>query len=610
MTIRIGDNLGRYKILDQLGSGGMAAVYKAEDPSLQRIVAIKVILHQEQASGKLIERFEREARALAQLTHPNIVRILDFGEQDGLPYLVMDYVPGGTLHQKLTGPMAWQEAIRLAIPVARALAFAHQRGIVHRDVKPANILLGQTGEPLLSDFGIAKILQSSEAGDLTGTIGWIGTPSYMAPEQESNQSVDGRADLYALGSMLYEMITGRRPYQAASSLELLQKKLAGPPPDPSPFVPGLPAYVADILLHCIQPKPQDRFQTADELVTALEGALANTNPLTPATPPGRKTSYGKLAFLLVPLVLLSIVCAGAILWWGITGRGLQIRPAATLTAIPEPTLQVEALVVLATPTQERPTDTAEPPSRTDGMVLIPGGEYLMGSLPGGSEIKPDEMPQHRVSIGPFWMDEHEVTVSAYKDCAMAGACRIHEIRSENVPGDYFTNPFYDEYPVVDVTWQDASNYCAWKSRRLPTEAEWELAAGGTNSILYPWGNEAGRFLNFCDANCPGAWSDLSIDDGYPTQAPVASFPQGRSPYGLYDMAGNVWEWVADWYGENYYARSPAANPAGPSEGTDHVVRGGGWDSRMANVRVAKRLHLGLTIYTGSLGFRCAMDEQP
>jgi len=208
------------------------------------------------------------------------------------------------------------------------------------------------------------------------------------------------------------------------------------------------------------------------------------------------------------------------------------------------------------------------------------------------------------------MDEHEVTVSAYKDCAMAGACRIHEIRSENVPRDYFTNPFYDRYPVVDVTWHDANTYCAWKSKRLPTEAEWELAAGGTDSLVYPWGNEAEGLLNFCDVNCPGAWSESRIDDGYPNQAPVASFREGRSPYGLYDMAGNVWEWVADWYSEGYYARSPTSNPAGPPDGTDHVVRGGGWDSRMVNARVAKRLHLGLTIYTGSLGFRCAMDDQP
>jgi serine/threonine protein kinase len=618
MTEIIGRNLGRYHILEQLGEGGMASVYKAMDTVLKREVAVKVILPQRQFSEMFIRRFEREAKALAQLSHPNIVKILDYGEENGLPFLVMEYLPGGTLKQKSGHKMPWREAVKLIIPIASALAYAHQQQIVHRDVKPANILLTQAGDPLLSDFGIAKILETEETTDLTGTGVGIGTPDYMAPEQATNESVDHRADIYALGVMLYELITGRKPYQADTPVAVLLKKMNGPLPRPRKFVPDLPDQVENILFRCLQPKPDKRYPTANDLIADLDRSLTNAhtgwglaalmNRFIDQGPTSKTLAIG-----IIPLGLVVLGFMSAIIYWANRGPGQATEAAQIPTQqIPSQTISSQTAVSSFQPTatHESPTDTAAPPSKTSGMILIPGGEYLMGSAAGNSSAKSDEKPQHSVSLRSFWMDEHEVTVSAYKDCVQADACKINEVRSEGVAGDYFSDAKYADYPVVDVTWQDASNYCAWRAARLPTEAEWELAAGGTSSQTYPWGNEPKAVLNICDVNCNLPHKDTSLDDGYPFQAPVASFPQGASPYGLYDMSGNVWEWMADWYAENYYSQAPKENPQGAGSGSEKVVRGGGWDSRMINTRAAKRFHYRPEIYTGSLGFRCAMDETP
>jgi serine/threonine protein kinase len=182
----IGQSLGRYHILEQLGEGGMAIVYKAFDTRLERDVAVKVIRVDQFAPAaleRILKRFEREARALARLTHPNIVHVNDYGEQDGIPYLVMDYLPGGTLQQLVGKPMPWPEAVKLLLPIAEALDYAHTQSIIHRDVKPSNILLTQRRQPMLTDFGIAKLLESEETHTLTGTGVGVGTPEYMAPEQ-------------------------------------------------------------------------------------------------------------------------------------------------------------------------------------------------------------------------------------------------------------------------------------------------------------------------------------------------------------------------------------------------------------------------------------------
>jgi serine/threonine protein kinase len=218
MSNLIGQSLGRYHILEQLGMGGMATVYKAYDTRLETDVAVKVIRTENLSKGVLdraLKRFEREAKVLARLTHPNIVKVTDYGEYQGQPYLVMPYLVGGTLKDKMGHPMPWRTVARLLTPIARALEYAHHEGMIHRDVKPSNILITGSDEPMLTDFGIAKIIDEETIVELTGTNTTMGTPEYMAPEQVTSKYVDQRADIYSLGVVFYEMVTGRRPFQAS-----------------------------------------------------------------------------------------------------------------------------------------------------------------------------------------------------------------------------------------------------------------------------------------------------------------------------------------------------------------------------------------------------------
>ena len=274
MTNLIGQSLGRYHILEQLGEGGMATVYKAFDIRLEREVAIKVVRRKafpEEKLDRILKRFEREAKALAKLNHPNIIPIIDSGEEDGTPFLVMGYIPGGTLKGHLKSkPIAWQEAVRFLAPIARALDHTHRQGIVHRDIKPSNILITEENQLMLTDFGIARVLQSEETLDLTGTGMGIGTPEYMAPEQGLGHNVDHRADIYALGIVLYEMVTGRKPFQADTPMAVVIKQVNDPLPRPTQFVPNLPKDVERILLKALAKDPKNRYQNMGEFAAALE----------------------------------------------------------------------------------------------------------------------------------------------------------------------------------------------------------------------------------------------------------------------------------------------------------------------------------------------------
>ncbi|HNN13950.1 MAG TPA: serine/threonine-protein kinase, partial [Anaerolineales bacterium] len=195
----IGKHVDRYEILELLGTGGMAMVYKAYDARLEREVAIKIIRRSAfppEVIDDMVKRFEREAKSLAKLSHANIVKVLDYGEFEGSPYLVMEYYPGGTLKEKMGEPVEWQDAARIILPVARGVEYAHDRGIIHRDIKPANILMNEKGDPTLSDFGIAKLLQGESKNNLTASGAAVGTPEYMAPEQWTGET-STKTDMYA-----------------------------------------------------------------------------------------------------------------------------------------------------------------------------------------------------------------------------------------------------------------------------------------------------------------------------------------------------------------------------------------------------------------------------
>ena len=277
MTDMIGQSFGRYHILEPLGEGGMATVFKAYDTSLERDVAVKIIrkgAYPPEQLDRVLKRFEREARILAKLSHPYIVKVLDYGDYEGSPYLVLEYIPGGTLKEQLMQrngkPVPWQASANIVIPIARALHFAHEHNIIHRDVKPSNILFSQSGEPLLTDFGIAKILEVEETHTLTGTGVGIGTPEYMSPEQGLGQEIDARTDVYSLGIVFYELVTGRKPFTAVTPMAVVIKHVHDPLPPPTQFIPDLPERVEKVLLKALAKEPGNRYSDMNAFAEALE----------------------------------------------------------------------------------------------------------------------------------------------------------------------------------------------------------------------------------------------------------------------------------------------------------------------------------------------------
>ena len=232
------------------------------------------------------------------------------------------------------------------------------------------------------------------------------------------------------------------------------------------------------------------------------------------------------------------------------------------------------------------------------MVNIPAGAFMMGD--------DDEQPVHEVYLDDYQIDLYEVTNYQYGLCVVAGDCAPPLVNSSYTRNHYYGNPTYNNYPVVNVDWNDAQTYCDWRGARLPTEAEWEKAARGTDQRVYPWGNEFdGTKLNFCDQNCTFDWADSAVDDGYEDTAPVGSYANGVSPHGVHDMAGNVWEWVQDYYASDYYGQSPNRNPINSSRSAYRVLRGGSWSSLNNNVRSAYRYRNSPSADGYDLGFRCA-----
>jgi serine/threonine protein kinase/tetratricopeptide (TPR) repeat protein len=274
MTTLIGQEVGGYRIISQVGKGGMATVYKAFQASLDRYVALKVMPpFYAQEDETFLKRFKREAQAVAKLRHPNILIVLDFGEYEGLTYIVMEYVDAGTLTDRLGVPMPLDETASIVDQVASALDYAHGMGVVHRDVKPSNILLPKPDWPLLTDFGLAKIVGGSRL-TLTGSI--AGTPAYMSPEQGQGEDVDARSDIYSLGIVLYEMTTGFVPFYAETPMAIVVKHIIEPLPLPSSKNPALPEAVERVILKALAKNPEDRYPRVIDLAHALNEAVKGT----------------------------------------------------------------------------------------------------------------------------------------------------------------------------------------------------------------------------------------------------------------------------------------------------------------------------------------------
>jgi serine/threonine protein kinase len=345
-------SLPGYEVLGKLGEGGMGVVFRARDLALKRLVAIKQLLHPA-PSAEGLARFRAEAEALARLRHPHVVQVHAAGEQDGRPYFVMEYVEGGGLDQKVQGrPQPPADAARLVMLLARAVGTAHRQGIVHRDLKPANILLAPPadepalntayGLPKVSDFGLSKTLGEDQGRTAGGTI--LGTPGYMAPEQAAGRpwEIGPATDVYALGAILYELLTGHVPFRGRSVLETLEQVRTQPPRPPRELRPDVPAALEAVSLRCLAKAPADRYPTAQALADDLQrypAAPAAASVAPTKVLPARRPSRPPLSRRHLAVIaggVMGLLALAALIWWPRSSPAPQPPPTEPAAAAPAP----------------------------------------------------------------------------------------------------------------------------------------------------------------------------------------------------------------------------------------------------------------------------------
>jgi len=512
----IGKELGRYLITEAMGEGGMATVYKAYDKRLDREVAIKVILPGFSHSDEFLTRFEREAKVVAQLTHPNIVGVIDYGTEKDTPYIVMEYVSGGNLKDLLGKAIPWQDAAKKLAPVARALEYAHNEDIIHRDIKPANILVTKSGDFMLSDFGIAKTLSADELTRLTKTGVGIGTPAYMAPEQGMGKEISNRVDIYSLGIVFYEMVTGRTPYQADTPIAVMMKHINEPLPRPREFTENLPDNIERILFKALSKDPKTRYQSMGEFADALEtirqigpddtkkeGYKATIpavieRPAPPSTipvetpvriepPPQRietrppideskpKSLRDRIGSLgTVAIVILTLACCAGILG----GGGYlynQFVPKADETPRPERTTEVAVVIP-----NDQETVTPDPDIPTEPTTEIP---LLITDTPSPT-LTPSQT--NSPSPSPTPLPQYDLAFASDRD----GEFAIYLLDSNT--GDY---KILDRPPGYERVWWPSfcGNFIAAEAYDINKELDQSIyflnPDGGANKLSTPGGVE-------------------------------------------------------------------------------------------------------------------------
>ena len=540
-----------YEVQRTLGSGGFAVVFLARDLTLKRDLAVKVLSPDMITSKTVLDRFRREAETIAQLSHPNIVPLHFIGQDGDLLYLAMACVDGGSIADRLDreGRLPVHDVVRIVSQVASALAHAHKRGVIHRDIKPANVLVdAESGRCLVTDFGIAR---SGDATHLTATGVMVGTPAYLSPEQVTGEPVDHRVDIYALGVMAYELLTGQVPFEAATPTAAMLKRLGGPPESLTMVRDGVPAYVADAITACLAADPADRLQSAEEVIHAfgVDRITTGGRPTLAAPRTSSQKRKGK-RFASVLAGVVGVLVLGGV-GWSIANRRTEIAAPAVVS---------------------RPADA--------DLVAIPGGDYIVGTDVGDESAK----PRHTERLTSFRIGRTEVTVAEYQKF-IAATQAPSPWRDGAAPAA--------RLPVTRVPWGDAENYCAWKypGGRLPTESAWEAAARGRSGRAYPYGDAPiSAAANTASAHRAGA-------------TPVGSFPRGATPDGVQDMSGNVWEWTSSPMREY-----PGGQPIGDKLRGYRVIRGGAFDTSDSLANAWHRGYLAESAGASSLpntGFRCA-----
>jgi serine/threonine protein kinase len=582
-----------YEIGEQIGKGAMARVFLARHNALNRNVAIKVMNRQQGADSDFAERFLREARIVANLTHPNIVTIHDVGEQDGHNYLVMELLPGGkTLRDKIGAGVDSKYALSIVRQVAVALQAAHEKNIVHRDIKPDNIMFRADGSVVLMDFGVARSVDSA-ATQMTQAGLIIGTPKYISPEQAQGRDVGSYSDIYSLGVVFYEMLTGQAPYSADTPLGLALKHVT----EPVPRLTGDLAVYQPLLDHMMAKTRDQRYSSCDQIIAEidrLESATpavrttkkprsptvvtgnasaesltivedidavnekVNAEPLTlvkkdKTDAAARSKKGGAKSKLLLSTSLAALITAGAYMFMDIDIGKLQ-----TIVGI----------------------DPGPVYSRVGRLISIPDGTYKMGNSRGSST----EQPVRTVRINGFRLGESEVTQKQWRLVMGSDA-------------SYFKG--CDNCPVDSVSWNDVQTFLKRLNKqtglhfRLPSEAEWEYAC-----------RSAGKDEKYCGGDDAGKLAWYGDNSGAKTH-PVSQ--KQANGLGLYDMSGNLWEWTQDcWH--NSYDGAPA-NARAWKSGTckQRVLRGGSWVGVAGGLSSTGRLGASPANDSRNFGFRVAQD---
>jgi formylglycine-generating enzyme required for sulfatase activity len=602
--------LGAYEVEGEIGRGSMGCVLRARHRQTGVLRAIKV-LTLAAPDVELITRFNRESELLARVGGEGVVSVHEAGSHLGHLYYVMDLVEGGSLRDRVkkSGALPWREAAALVARIARALDRCHEAGIVHRDMKLENVLLDAEGAPVLSDFGIARDL---DARSLTATGALLGSPSTMAPEQIRGETVDRRADIYALGVILYELTTGTKPYSGATWVELTRSIEAGRRPTTHDTA-GAPPGLDEVLGRCLAPRRESRFKTAQELAIELE-TLLRVYQRRP-----RKERGSILRWIWLAIGVVVVVNLG---FFAVTRRGpgppTPPPPAPVLAPSGPPwftALAKDQRPELPLPAGlkfgERPGEYVHEKSGCV-LVFVPGGRCRLGS----EEDDVLARDAFSVDVPGFWIGKYEVTNAEFArftnetgyvtsgeregslhvipqgvDLAETPEARHTQMALEPqfnltvnwktpYPGGRQCEP---NLPVVCLTWFEANAYVEWAGLDLPSENQWEKAASwdpvARKNRAFPWGDERGDHPhgNFRDAAFYRLYnlepSPIQDDDGYGWLAPVGSFPEDRSPCGAFDMGGNAAEWCSDIHPARSRLKTLITGIAHLDEGPIRVLKG-------------------------------------
>ena len=595
--------LGKFEILDELGRGGFGVVYNARDKALNRLVAIQILHPNLVNDPSFLARFKQEAQIAANLDHSNLVPVYDFGESKGRYYIVMGYMPRGSLKDllKREGSLSKERALEILEQIGAGLSYAHRKGVIHRDLKPGNILFDKEDKARVSDMGFAKLLHSESSSSMSTSGGLVGTPTYMAPEIWLGKGASASTDVYSLACILIEMLTGKPFFDGETTPEVMFRHF-----EPLQLPEGLAGEWKLVIEQALEKKPEKRFGSVAEFITRLQKAEEKPSPV--PFPPVQSRPQHQIPPVQTARASSEIRSSRShsakpqtsarkpARWdWKEMIVSLQNKPLVYIGLV----LLIGLTLFLILRLSDLPTVTTDKGitriRQQDGMemVYVPEGDFEMGSDGGGG----DEEPVRQVFLDGFWIDKYEVSNAQYALCVAAGACSEPRLTISRTRKGYYGNPEYDDFPVMYVSWNDASVYCEWTGGELPTEAQWEKAARGSDGRTYPWGDG--------EANCSRANFYSNVYCVGDTNA-VGSYPDGASPHGTLDMAGNLWEWVSDWYGE--YDPNETKNPTGAASGETKVLRGGSWYYYFKSIRAFDRSNKNPASSNDNVGFRCSSRQ--